>query len=339
MTSKRRQARVVKQESTSKSRQARVVKQETASKSRQARDGKQESSSKSQQARVDKKETDGKQETAIDEKAENTVKECTNWKDKKKDKEQEALLISEDTAFKCARGAGKNKRVWSAEEDAKLIDALLELHASGKYSSADNGFKPGYDKAVQALLDVSLPNGFKRQDLLSGMSGFGWDPEKCVLNAPHDVWADYIKEKKHAAPFKDKALPYYEKLCTVFGKNRATGARAEDLGDDEIVQETPPVSPIDVDMDVPISSGIMLLVNNESILANLVLVDCAKSYKDQEAVKECYKEYIGMVKIYYEEAKRSRHGEPGDVAVNCRGTAGKERPQADARIDAEVEEC
>ncbi|GKE17941.1 7-ethoxycoumarin O-deethylase-like protein, partial [Tanacetum coccineum] len=60
---------------------------------------KQESSSKSRQARVDKKETGGKQETAIDEKAENTVKECTNWKDKKKDKEQEALLISEDTAF------------------------------------------------------------------------------------------------------------------------------------------------------------------------------------------------------------------------------------------------
>ncbi|GJU18802.1 hypothetical protein Tco_1146768 [Tanacetum coccineum] len=40
----------------------------------------------------------------------------------------------------------------------------------------------------------------------------------------------------------------------------------------------------------------------------------------------------------YMEAKRSRHGEPGDVAVNCRGTAGKEIPQADARIDAEVEE-
>ncbi|GKA76561.1 hypothetical protein Tco_0783022 [Tanacetum coccineum] len=45
-----------------------------------------------------------------------------------------------------------------------------------------------------------------------------------------------------------------------------------------------------------------------------------------------------MVKNYYEEAKRSRHGEPRDVAVNYRGTTGKERPQADARIDAEVEE-
>ncbi|GJS36312.1 hypothetical protein Tco_0534694 [Tanacetum coccineum] len=55
-------------------------------------------------------------------------------------------------------------------------------------------------------------------------------------------------------------------------------------------------------------------------------------------VKEVYKEYIGMVKVYYEEAKRSRHGEPGDVAVNCRGTAGRERPQVSAKINAEVEE-
>ncbi|GJZ32829.1 kinase-like domain, phloem protein 2-like protein [Tanacetum coccineum] len=44
-------------------------------------------------------------------------------------------------------------------------------------------------------------------------------------------------------------------------------------------------------------------------------------------VKEVYKEYIGMVKVYYEEAKRSRQEEPRDVAVNCRGTAGSERPQ------------
>ncbi|GJY36843.1 ARID DNA-binding domain-containing protein [Tanacetum coccineum] len=57
-----------------------------------------------------------------------------------------------------------------------------------------------------------------------------------------------------------------------------------------------------------------------------------------ETVKEVYKEYIGMVKVYYEEAKRSRHGEPGDVAVNCRGTAGRERPQVSAKINAEVEE-
>nr|GEW10241.1 bulb-type lectin domain-containing protein [Tanacetum cinerariifolium] len=42
-----------------------------------------------------------------------------------------------------------------------------------------------------------------------------------------------------------------------------------------------------------------------------------------------------MVKVYYEEAKRSWHEEPRDVAVNCKGTA--ERPQVSAKIKAEVE--
>ncbi|PWA76389.1 hypothetical protein CTI12_AA137390 [Artemisia annua] len=58
-----------------------------------------------------------------------------------------------------------------------------------------------------------------------------------------------------------------------------------------------------------------------------------------EAVRECYKEYIGMVKIiYYEGAQRSRQERPGEVAGNCSGTAGKERPQAFATMDAEVGE-
>nr|GEW99464.1 bulb-type lectin domain-containing protein [Tanacetum cinerariifolium] len=39
------------------------------------------------------------------------------------------------------------------------------------------------------------------------------------------------------------------------------------------------------------------------------LLGLAQEY--QEAVKECYKEFIGMVKIYYEEAKRSKQERPG----------------------------
>ncbi|GJY69124.1 hypothetical protein Tco_0472106 [Tanacetum coccineum] len=121
----------------------------------------------------------------------------------------------------------------------------------------------------------------------------------------------------------------------------------------------------------------MLLINNESILVNLVLVDCAKTYacndstvvsepkdcwfnnsegksaldeccllkserkqrnkrkllglaqENQEAVKECYKEYIGMVKVYYEEAQRSKHGRPGESVVGTSSrTAWKREPQA-----------
>ncbi|GKE11179.1 ARID DNA-binding domain-containing protein [Tanacetum coccineum] len=51
--------------------------------------------------------------------------------------------------------------------------------------------------------------------------------------------------------------------------------------------------------------------------------------KNQEAVKECYNEYIGMVKVYYEEAQRSKHGRPGENVVGTRsGTAWKREPRA-----------
>ncbi|GJU11762.1 ribonuclease H-like domain-containing protein [Tanacetum coccineum] len=49
--------------------------------------------------------------------------------------------------------------------------------------------------------------------------------------------------------------------------------------------------------------------------------------EDYEAVKECYKEYIGMVKIYYEGAQRSKQGRPGeDMVGNSSGTAWIKEP-------------
>ncbi|PWA56805.1 bulb-type lectin domain-containing protein [Artemisia annua] len=48
-----------------------------------------------------------------------------------------------------------------------------------------------------------------------------------------------------------------------------------------------------------------------------------------EAVKGMYREYIGLVKVYYEEAKRMEHQEPGDMA--------EIRPWVDA-MEADIEE-
>ncbi|KAD3640964.1 hypothetical protein E3N88_30187 [Mikania micrantha] len=45
------------------------------------------------------------------------------------------------------RGVTRSKHTWTNDEDAKLIDALMEIHASEKYAGADNGFKP--EDAVQ----------------------------------------------------------------------------------------------------------------------------------------------------------------------------------------------
>nr|GEX21271.1 ARID DNA-binding domain-containing protein [Tanacetum cinerariifolium] len=58
--------------------------------------------------------------------------------------------------------------------------------------------------------------------------------------------------------------------------------------------------------------------------------------ENQDAIKECYKEYIGMAKIYYEEAKRTKQEKPGDVVGKGSGTAGIKGPQAVADVIAEI---
>nr|XP_043618992.1 uncharacterized protein LOC122590876 [Erigeron canadensis] len=181
-----------------------------------------------------------------------------------------------DSSASTPQGARRNKRPWTMHEDAKLIDALMNLHVSGKYSSTDNGFKPGYLKAVQQLLDVSLPNsGLKAgphiksriktlkanfsivHDMLvdtnTGGFGFRWDSKTCCIDAEAQVWNEYIKSHKSAANFRGKPLSFYEKLCTLFGKDRATQSQAIDLGDEDTLEEmptTPVTSPTDVDRDM-----------------------------------------------------------------------------------------
>ncbi|GJU53450.1 hypothetical protein Tco_1227164 [Tanacetum coccineum] len=62
------------------------------------------------------------------------------------------------------------------------------------------------------------------------------------------------------------------------------------------------------------------------------------SQDDEETVKECYKEYIGMVKIYYEEAQRSKQdeGPKGEVVGNSSGTAHVKDPLGYAGMSVEI---
>ncbi|GKD09448.1 hypothetical protein Tco_1189133, partial [Tanacetum coccineum] len=52
----------------------------------------------------------------------------------------------------------------------------------------------------------------------------------------------------------------------------------------------------------------------------------------------CYKEYIGMVKIYYEEAQRSKQdeGPKGEVVGNSSGTAHVKDPLGYAGMSVEI---
>ncbi|WOG82132.1 hypothetical protein DCAR_0101294 [Daucus carota subsp. sativus] len=153
------------------------------------------------------------------------------------------------------RGAGKNKRKWTEEEDEKLVEALMELVNTGKFK-ADNGFKPGYLTFLESSLQTKLPTArikgkphiesrmktLKKDfsavyDISYGAnsSGFGWNAEDNVVTAPRDVWVQYLKVHPGAAKWQNTAMPSFKELSVIFGKDRATGNMAENLED--VVEE------------------------------------------------------------------------------------------------------
>ena len=91
---------------------------------------------------------------------------------------------------------GTNKKLWTYDEESKLIEALIELYHTGRFK-ADRGFRAGHFKAVEEILEAKLPgSGIEAKphikskmrtlktnfsivyNMLTGnnCSGFGWDP-------------------------------------------------------------------------------------------------------------------------------------------------------------------
>ncbi|CAI9304440.1 unnamed protein product [Lactuca saligna] len=139
------------------------------------------------------------------------------------------------------------------EEDAKLIESLLELHVSGKYGGADNGFKPEYLKAVQQLLDNKHN------------TGFGWDTDKCCVTADAEVWAEYIKD-------------------------RATDHGATNLGED-VTEETQRNSHVDVEGLEEIVEETQQIARVNSKRKRPPTDDTESSYKEAvKEIKETFKE-------------------------------------------------
>nr|KAJ0224463.1 hypothetical protein LSAT_V11C100049910 [Lactuca sativa] len=213
--------------------------------------------------------------------------------------------------------AGRNKHTWITEEDAKLIEVFLELNVSGKYGGADNGFKHGYLKAVQQLLDIRLPNsGLKAEphiksrmktwknhfnimrDMAYGTntSGFGWDTDKCYVTADAEVWDEYIKSHKGAACFRDKPFPQFDNLCKIFGKDRATGHGATNLGED-VTEETQRNSSVDVEGLKEIVEETQQIARVDSKRKRPPTDDTVSSYKEAaKEMKETFKEFLRILK-------------------------------------------
>ena len=114
--------------------------------------------------------------------------------------------------------SSQNKYQWTESEDRKLIETIIDLHNTRKYT-AEGGFKSGFFSVVERKLYVTLPDsGLKAEphiksrvktlkqnfvivhDILCGpnTSGFGYDDTtKCVV-AERAVWDAYLQVIKCA---------------------------------------------------------------------------------------------------------------------------------------------
>nr|KAJ0189660.1 hypothetical protein LSAT_V11C800404280 [Lactuca sativa] len=194
--------------------------------------------------------------------------------------------------------AARSKHTQTTEEDAKLIEALLELHV------------------VKQLLYVSLPNlGLKVEphiklrmktwknhfniihDMVYGTntSGFGWDMDKCCVIADVEVWDGYIKSHKGATCFRDEPFPQFDNLCKIFGKDKDNGNGATYLGED-VIEETQRNSHVDVEVleDIVEETQKMLVsIVNAIDIFNNVQFRTGSFFKMREEEKVCYMEIIG----------------------------------------------
>ncbi|KAL4616023.1 hypothetical protein ACB092_07G169300 [Castanea dentata] len=131
-------------------------------------------------------------------------------------------------------GKRGTKFQWTAEEDDKLVECLLELAA-------------GFTAKLEELLEKKLPRcGIKASphiesryktlrkqyraiaDMLGpNASGFGWNDNEKMVVVEKQIFEDWVKGHPDAKGLWNKRFPHFDDLALVFGKDRASGDRAQ----------------------------------------------------------------------------------------------------------------
>ncbi|PWA59732.1 hypothetical protein CTI12_AA388380 [Artemisia annua] len=112
-------------------------------------------------------------------------------------------------ASPCDRGRGKNKQFWKEEEIEVLVDVLQEL-ASDPLWKVDGGFKNNYMVEVRKRMAQKIPKRFSWLFVYT---------------------QQLLQTHKNATGLFNFKFPYLLKLDMVWGKDRATGLKAEDISE------------------------------------------------------------------------------------------------------------
>ncbi|KAG6537396.1 hypothetical protein ZIOFF_002486 [Zingiber officinale] len=151
-------------------------------------------------------------------------------------------LVESSMPMKVKRKSHSTKHLWTKQEDAALVDCLVELSKDLAWKS-ENGFRTGYLLHLEKLMAAKVSSSnlkatphiesryklLKRQfhainEMINHNSGFGWsDVEKCIT----------ASKDSHPAVvgLRNKEFPHLDDLMFVWGKDRATGVGAETPAD------------------------------------------------------------------------------------------------------------
>ncbi|KAK2662162.1 hypothetical protein Ddye_000736 [Dipteronia dyeriana] len=133
-----------------------------------------------------------------------------------------------------------DRRHWTLEEEDAMISILEGIVADG--GRCDTGsIRPGTYEHVVLKMREKIENitikakhvqkKMKRlkdkysaaYDMLN-TSGLGWDDtRKCVTIDDPEILTEYLKKHPNKNYTANRPFPHYERLVTVFGKDRATG--------------------------------------------------------------------------------------------------------------------
>ncbi|KAL1557052.1 hypothetical protein AAHA92_10867 [Salvia divinorum] len=142
--------------------------------------------------------------------------------------------------------ADRTRRSWSAREEEVLVLALHDL-VSGGWKS-DNGFRPGYLTRVAEVMKREIPHTqLKAQphinskittwkrcyyslSLILDRSGVGFNSDgDFKIECNDEQWSQIVKVDSNAKYMRNKSWPYWEDWNIIFGKDRASGVRVEDV--------------------------------------------------------------------------------------------------------------